>query len=268
MSQDLAKRVDHLIQQSIDEEAYASGTLQRMALRLRRLGNTPLAQTIDDLTQICDAELKFFRTIAQFPAQAEGRGFVKAVQNFAKKRVSNPLFRNVSFDSPFELIEGIAVPQNPHLSQLSGPFFLAVAGDFSEGHEWFPPNRSYLFSLANDRTSSGKPDETSPIADDFELRVLSESDVKNYVIGEHGNYHRFQISLFTKPDKCGSISELFDTAVIDMTKYAFGPRTSTSARDAFKRAVEHYMTVKNPALVSEVGALSTHQAAPALIGDK
>lgn len=230
MTRNLAARVDTILEQSRQEESLPAGTLQRISLTLKRLGQDALAQTVEDFASICKPELEFFRKISELPPLAT-TSKVRKFQDYCRNRLTDPMLRGMQFASPFKIIEGVAVPQNKNLEQLSGPFFIAVAGDFSGGHEWIPENRSYLFSPTQNKDSP---------ADELELRVLSDEMFKTQIMGEQGKDSRYRISLYTTPIKRGDIQELFEAVVEDMSKFAFGPKSSPTARDAFRKAVEAY----------------------------
>lgn len=235
MTQNLLTDVKANIAKSRQEEATPSGTLQRMAMKLHRMAKTKtaedFAQKVEDFATACTPELEFFRAIAQTSTQTSKAGVARKLQDLLRSvsNFSTPMLNDIRFDSPFKLIEGVALPQNDH--QLSGPFFMAVVGNFSEGNEWSPENRSYLFTFAQ------SPEEDTS---KFELRQMNDADFKASVMGEQGEDFRYKISLSAKTAERGNIQDVFAAAVRDMSQYAFGPNSSTYASNAFTRALENY----------------------------
>lgn len=234
MTENLGSKVSAILEQSIQEENLPVGTLQRIALKLRRLEQGDLAQTVEDFASACTPELEFFRTISQMPAPPK-IDKIRLLQSLIRKVRTYPMINNLSFASPFKVIEGVAVSQDKDFEELSGPFFIAVAGNFSEDHLWGPKSKAYLFSPALNAGNS---------TDEIELRVFNDKAFEAHVTGKQGKDNSYIISLnsiHAKPLKRGDIQELFEAAVEDMTRFAFGPGSSLAAREAFKRAADGYV---------------------------
>lgn len=230
-------------------EALADKTsLERMRLTAIRQGRTQDAADIQKFLSAALKERNFFRDASHIVAESQNHGIAR-VSNWLRGLRSQPTPSNfekvegmISPQKPFACFEGVLQPsEEKGPARLVGPFFAAVAANFSEAVDVKQGHLVCLF------TQAANPQATPA---QVELRIWS---LDRFVENFRGKTYEFS-SLAVPPESNetilslhrGSVSQLFQIAVENMVRASLSRNPPQKVAERFIKLLEEYGDINQP----------------------